>query len=125
MNLILVVKQNIMTVQTQEPLADEVSRYLATLTQENILEEFAELFSGDDKLEGDLHLNTPVQLLTKQVLFPIKQKLQEELNGLATPNIVRPVTAPNACISATVIAMKKIGNIRLCVDPKPFNRAHK
>ena len=32
MNLILVIKQNIMTVQTQEPLADEVSRYLATLT---------------------------------------------------------------------------------------------
>ncbi|KAK2559366.1 hypothetical protein P5673_017986 [Acropora cervicornis] len=69
--------------------------------------------------------DVPVYADHQEVLFPIKEKLQEELNGLETPNIVRPVTVPNAWISATVIAMKKIGNIRLCVDPKPFNRALK
>ena len=36
-----------------------------------------------------------------------------------------PVNVPTAWISATLVTMKKNGNIRLCIDPKPLNEALK
>lgn len=74
MNLISVIKQNISTVQTQSSLQDE-ARALTALTKEYIMKEFADLFTGDGKLAGDLHLEIdptvpPVQLPTRKV--PIK-----------------------------------------------------
>ena len=129
MNLISVIKQNIMTVQTQPPLQDK-ARYPSTLTKEHLLKEFADVFNGDGKLHGDLHLEidptvTPVQLPTRKVPIAIKGKLREELDCLETRNIITPVNVPTSWISATVVTMKKNGNIRLCVDPKPLNRALK
>ena len=129
MNLISVINENILTVQTQASLQDTaIASY--TLTKECILKEFADVFDGDGKLEGDLHLEIdptvpPVQLPTRKVPIAIKEKLREELDRLETRNIVTPVTVPTAWISATVVTMKKNGNIRLCVDPKPLNLALK
>lgn len=54
-----------------------------------------------------------------------KEKLREELDRLEARNIVTPVNVPTAWISATVVTVKKNGNIRLCVDPKPLNLALK
>ena len=126
MNLISVIKQNIMTVQTQPPLQDK-ARYPTALTKEHLLKEFADVFNGDGKLQGDLHLEidptvTPVQLPTRKVLIAIKGKLREEQDCLETRNIITPVNVPTSWISATVVTMKKNGNIRPCVDPKPLKR---
>ena len=129
MNLISVINENILTVQTQASLQDTAIAS-STLTKEYILKKFADVFDGDGKLEGDLHLEIdptvpPVQLPTRKVPIAIKEKLREELDRLETRNIVTPVTVPTAWISATVVTMKKNGNIRLCVDPKPLNLALK
>ena len=129
MNLISVINENILSVQTQASLQDK-ARDLPTLTKEHILKEFADVFKGDGKLEGDLHLEIdpavpPVQLPTRKVPIAIKEKLREELDCLEARNIVTPVNVPTAWISATVVTMKKNGNIRLCVDPKPLNLALK
>jgi len=129
MNLISVINENILSVQTQVPLQDE-ARDLPTITREYILKEFADVFHGDGKLEGDLHLEIdptvpPVQLPTRKVPIAIKEKLREELDRLEARNIVTPVNVPTAWISATVVTVKKNGNIRLCVDPKPLNLALK
>lgn len=129
MNLISVINENILSVQTQASLQNK-ARDLPTLTKECILKEFADVFNGDGKLEGDLHLEIdptapPVQLPTRKVPITTKEKLREEQDRLETRNIVTPVNVPTAWISATVITMKKNGNIRLCVDPKPLNLAPK
>jgi len=47
--------------------------------------EYADVFRGEGKLEGDLHLEIdpnvpPVQLPTLKVPIAIKEKLKEELN---------------------------------------------
>ena len=55
----------------------------------------------------------------------IKEKLKEELDRLEGINIITPVNVPTSWISATVVTLKKNGNVRLCVDPKPLNQALK
>ena len=129
MKLISVIKQNILAVQVQEPVRDK-SNITTHLTKEHLMEVFSDVFSGEGKLEGDLHLEIdptvpPVQLPTRKVPIAIKGKLREELDRLEARNIITPVSVPTAWISATVITMKKNGNIRLCVDPKPLNQALK
>ena len=54
-NLISVINENILSVQTQASLQDK-ARHLPTLTKEYVLKVFADVFNGDGKLEGDLHL---------------------------------------------------------------------
>ena len=46
----------------------------------------------------------------------------DHLEGL---NIMTPVNVPISWISATVVTLKKYGNVRLCVDLKPLNQALK
>lgn len=67
----------------------------------------------------------PVQLPTRKVQIAIKEKLKEEMNHLEGLHIITPVNVPTSWISATVVTLKKNGNVRLCVDPKPLNRALK
>ena len=64
MQLISVVQQNIMAIQSEQPSQSKIP-----LTTESILKEYADVFRGEGKLEGDLHLEIdpnvpPVQLPT-------------------------------------------------------------
>ena len=110
--------------------AEEPAQSKTPLTTESILEEYADVSRGEGQLEGDLHLeidpNVPrVQLLTRKVPIALKEKLKEEINRLEGLNIITPVNVPTSWISATVVTLKKNGNVRLYVDPKPINRALK
>ena len=78
MQLISVVRQNITTIPLEEP-----SQSKTPLTTESILKEYADVFRGEGKLEGDLHLEIdpnmpPVQFLTRKVPIAIKEKLKEK-----------------------------------------------
>ena len=120
MQLISVVRQNIMAIQSEEP-----SQSKTPLTAESILKEHADVFRGEGKLEGDLHLEIdpnvpPVQLPTRKVPIAIKEKLKEELDRLEGLNIITPVNVSTSWISATVVTLEKNGNVRLCVDLKPL-----
>ena len=67
----------------------------------------------------------PVQLPTRKVPIAIKEKLKEEIDRLEGLNIITPVNVPTSWISATVVTLKKNGNVHLCVDTKPLNQALK
>ena len=108
MQLISVVRQNIMAIQSQEP-----SQSKTPLTAESILKEHADVFRGEGKLEGDLHLEIdpnvpPVQLPTRKVPIAIKEKLKEELDRLEGLNIITPVNVPTSWISTTVVTLKRM-----------------
>ena len=110
--------------------SEESSQSKTPLTTESILKEYADVFRGEGKLEGDLHLEIdpnvpPVQFPTRKVPIAIKEKLQEELDHLEGLNIITPVNVPTSWISATVVTLKKNSDVRLCVDPKPLNQALK
>ena len=68
---------------------------------------------------------TPVQLPTKRVPLAVKEMLKTEITRLEKLGVIKAVDVPTDWISAMVVTMKKDGRIRLCVDPKPLNRALK
>jgi len=54
---------------------------------------------------------------------PIKEKVGRKLQHLQDEGIIAPVQEPSAWISALVVVTKANGDIRICIDPKPLNKA--
>ncbi len=92
---------------------------------------YQDLFEGEGKLEGLLHLEIdktvkPVQLPCRKIPVAIQTQLKEELERLTDMNIITPVNVPTDWISALVVVKKPNTNkLRICIDPKPLNRALK
>jgi len=100
------------------------------MSLETVLSEYAEVFLGESKLEGDLHLQLDesvpaVQLPPRRVPLAVKDKLKAELERLSEKEIITAVDEPTEWISALVVTTKRSGGIRLCIDPKPLNNALK
>ena len=123
MRLLSINRNNILVVETLSPRKVEAT----AISKESMLEEFADVFVGEGKLEGHLHLEidpsvTPVQLPTRKVPIAVKEKLKQ-LSPMEELGVIKSVDVPTDWISAMVVTMKKDGRIRVCVDPKPLNRA--
>jgi hypothetical protein len=100
------------------------------MTKKQIEEKFKNVFNGEGKLEGKLHLEIdpnvkPIQLPVRKVLVAVKEKLKFELDRLSDLEIITPAQVPTKWISATVVVMKPDGRIKLCIDPKPLSKALK
>lgn len=73
-----------------------------------MLEEFADVFVGEGKLERDLHLEidpsvTPVQLPTRKVPIAVKEKLKTQLSRLEELGVIKSFDVPTDWISAKVV----------------------
>ena len=93
-------------------------------------QDFDDIFLGEEKLEGRLHLELdrtvlPVALPVRKVPFAMKEPLKQELNRSVKTGIVIPVDVPTDWISSMVVIKKSNGKIRLFIDPKPLNQALK
>jgi len=55
----------------------------------------------------------------------MKDKYQGYLERLVEGGIIAKVSEPTEWISSTVVVMKPNGKIRLCLDPRPLNKALK
>ena len=124
-------QMQLVTLNRQNILAIESSRCkTGNLSKSTITAEFQDLFKGEGRLPGELHLEVdetarPVQLPTRRVPVALKDKLKQELDRLSNMEIIAKVHCPTDWISASVITTKKNGKIRLCIDPKPLNNALK
>ena len=122
MELITVNMQNILTV---DRFTGEEAQ---GLTVSQVVTQFTDVFEGEDMLMGKLFLQVdqcvpPVQLPARKPLVALKEKYQEELERLAERGIIAKVSEPTDWISSTVVIMKPTGKIRLCLDPRPLNKA--
>ena len=95
-----------------------------------LLKEYHDVFEGLGKLPGKLHLEvdetvTPVKLPVRKIPLAVKDKVKVELDRLVSLGIIEPVDTPTDWISALVIVTKSNGDLRLCLDPKPLNKALK
>nr|XP_039266365.1 uncharacterized protein K02A2.6-like [Styela clava] len=95
-----------------------------------IFAEFADIFTGTGKLEGKLKLEvdntvTPVQMPVRKVPLSLQSKVKNELDRLVNEGIIAPVDCHTPWISNLIVVSKKSGSIRLCLDPKPLNKALK
>ena len=55
----------------------------------------------------------------------VQQKFKEELKRLESIKVIAPVDQPTEWVSLIVVAVKKSGELRVCIDPKPLNTALK
>lgn len=100
------------------------------LTKKTIIERYADLFTGVGLLDGEVHLEIdptvpPVQLPPRRLPVPIKDTVKNELDAMCRDGIIEPVTEPSAWISALLVVRKANGKVRICLDPKPLNKALK
>ena len=119
-NLIRINEQNICTVSNNDKQC--------SITMSDIVSNYSDLFEGFGKLNGQIHLQTdpsiaPVRMPLRKIPVPIKDKVALELKRLQDNDIIEPVTGPTEWLSALLVVQKPNGGIRICIDPKPLNKA--
>ena len=123
-DLLEVREENICTVSAPPSLLSESK----PLTRAEVLAAYGDLFEGLGTLAGNIHLDvdpavTPVQMPLRRLPIPIKESVQRELQQMCKIGIIEPVTEPSAWISAMLVVAKTDGRVRICIDPKPLNKA--
>ena len=98
------------------------------LKKEDCISLYKAVFSEKDKLAGQLHLEIdknvhPVELPTRGVLIALKKPLKQGLDRPSNIGMIEKVDTSTEWISALVITTKKNDKVRLCIDPKPLNKA--
>ena len=114
MQLITVNKENIAVVTTSK--------------DDDLMKTYQDVFTGEGRLEGDLHLVTddtvtPVKLPCRKWPLSVRENVKSELERLTKMEIVTQVDTPTDWISSIVVVAKSNNKIRLCIDPKPLNKA--
>ena len=122
MNLLTVNYENVLSLEKKD------SNRTEPLSLKEVNETFSDLFTGYGKLEGQLHLKTdpsvePVRMLLRRIPIAIKEKVRAELDVLVKNKIIEPMIEPSSWISALLVVEKNNGDIRICIDPKPLNKA--
>lgn len=127
MSLVKVQYENILAVDsivTEEKTSD------SQWTKEQILKEYADTFTGDGCLEGAYKIEIddqvePVKLPKRRVPVALMKPLKEELADLQNRGIIAPVEQSTDWISSLVTVQKPNGKTRICIDPRPLNKALK
>ena len=100
------------------------------LTLEDIQETYSDVFEGLGTLGQELHLEVdpncpPVQLPPRKIPESLKQSLPKHLDDLVKRDVIERVNLPTVLVSAIVVVAKPNRKIRLCLDPRPLNKALK
>lgn len=96
----------------------------------DIVAEYPDVFEGLGKMAGTVHLDIdetvlPVQMPLRRLPIGVKEKVAAELRRLEALDVIAPVTEPTPWVSALLVITKANGDIRICIDPTPLNRALK
>ena len=73
-----------------------------------------------------LHINQdvkPIAQPARRVPFSLRDKVEEKINELVSPDIIEPVEGPTLWVNPVVIVPKSKGDIRLCIDMRRANEA--
>ena len=100
-------------------------------TKEHKLHEYADVFKGVGTLPGGLyHIKlkdsyNPVQHPPRSVPLGMQSAYKAELDRLVKEGIITEVHELTEWINSIVPVMKEDSSLRLCLDPKDFNKAIK
>ena len=99
-------------------------------TESEIISEYKDVFIGEGRFEEKLHLEVnkeipPTKIPVRKVPIALKKPIKEELDRLVKLDVLTKVEVPTDWISSMVAVQKKDGSVRLCIDPKPLNKALK
>ena len=110
---------------------DAIESEQVVSTREDVVTRYHDVFSEEvGHLEGDLHLEldpqvTPVQLPVTKIPLALQEHLQVELQELEERGIIARVDVPADWMSGMVVERKKNDKLRVCLDPRPLNKALK
>ena len=96
---------------------------------QDLLKEYHDVFDGElGCLPGVEHLevNTsiqPVKMPLRKVPLAVQERLEEEISRLEAMGVIEKISQPTDWVSGMVVAEKRNGKLRLCIDPKPLNKA--
>ena len=128
MELITVNDENfIMT----SPLPHRNELQVKQITAEELIKRSSDVFDHPlGTLPGEVHLEVdynikPVITLTRRVPTALKEDLRDELTRYVEQGILAPVEEPTPWVSSLAVATKKSGALRVCIDPRPLNKALK
>ena len=97
----------------------------------HLIAKYADVFRNElGKLPGKAHFEvdpsvTPVISLRRDVVVSVQPKLKQAIDDLVEKGVLAPVKQPTDWLSYITTTPKKNGDIRICLDPKPLNKALK
>ena len=96
-----------------------------------LLETFPSVFAkGVGTFDGEVTLKIdqsipPVKMPPRKLPLAIKDEVKDHIDDLVKTGVLIPVDTPTDWVSGMVVVKKPSGKIRLCIDPKPINKALK
>ena len=125
MGFIVVQHHNIHLLSNNEVFTASPS---SSLTKEQVLTDFGDLFKGLGKMDGKLHLEVnesvpPVIMPPRRVPVALKGNFKEEIDRLVSVGVLEKVEEPTKWVSSAVVTAKANGKVRVCIDPRPLNEA--
>ena len=116
-------RMNIITINTDN------LKQVATFKSTSVLDSFRDVF-GDElgTLSVVAHFEidscvTPVVAATRRVPVALHEPQNIELNKLQTMTVIAQDEEPTEWVSNVVVARKKNGDLRICIDPHALNKA--
>lgn len=99
------------------------------IDSQSILEEYADVFQGIGEFPGECNFRvnpdiTPVACPPRRIPIALRGRLKDELDSMERNDIICKVTEPTDWVNALVVVEKpKTGKLRVCLDPRPLNKA--
>ena len=117
-------------IQHMELIKVQPQNILQVQENTNTLDKFKDVFEGQGTFSSELNLEIdssihPVKSPLRRVPIALRKPLKEELIKLESKGIIQKVETPTDWISSLVVVKKPSGKLRLCIDPKPLNKALK
>ena len=81
-------------------------------------------FPGMVKVEVDPSVQ-PTITPTRRIPTALKERFKKEIDRLQSLGVIAPVDRPTPWVSSVVVATKKSGALRICIEPRPLNAALK
>ena len=97
---------------------------------EDVVGQYNDVFEGLGCLKGEYRIETdetvkPVVTPCRKIPLKLHNKLKAELDRMESEGVICDENEPTEWVSGIVTPMKKNGDIRVCLDPRPLNRAIK
>ena len=102
-----------------------------TIATNSPLKDFPDVFNDNIRtLPGTAHFKvdpsvTPVISLIGAINSNLRPKIKKELADLVEQRVIAPTEQATEWLSALVCTPKKNGDVRICLDPRPLNKALK
>ena len=98
------------------------------LTQDGVLKEYTDVFTGMGELAGEYTIHTnpnvaPVVHPPRKLPIALQEAVKSELDAMVEKKVIAPVTEPTPWVSSMVVVQKKNNTLRICLDPRDLNRA--